>query len=275
VYVTGIMPRQKNTRPTNIYWLCDSRPEMVKMFGPGGHPFYCGKTVVPDGRLNTHRHNARKYPDRYHSVRVTRCGEHLTMRIIDIVSAEDDWCARECFWIATIRLLYPGGTNIAKGGQGAPGWIPSIEFREKARIARVARNKSPEARAKTSAALKGRKRPPEFGAKISAAKIGTVISPEHRAKISAATRGRKRSLESNARTAAGLRGVKHSPERCAKNSALRKGIKRGPHSLETRSKLSAAKTGKKRKPFTAEARANMSAARRNEWAARRMESACA
>lgn len=270
------MPRQKNTRPTSIYWLYDSRPEMVAMFGPDGQPFYCGKTVKrPNERLKVHRWGARKYPSRPHSIRITECGEHLTMRIVEVVPTGDDWCARERFWIATIRLFYPGSTNVAAGGEGAPGWIPSAEFREKARIARIQHNKSPQHRAKISAALKGRIRTPEHCAKISAAKVGKSQSAESNAKRSATQSGRKRSLEANAKTAAGLRGKKHSPERCAKISAAKTGKKLPQRSPEHCAKLSAAKTGKKRKPFSPEARANMSAARKREWAARRAESACA
>lgn len=217
---------------------------MVAVFGPKGCPFYCGKTVAsPEYRLATHRWGARKYPSRPHSIRIARCGEHLTMRIIEIVPAEDDWCARERWWIYTIRLLYPGGTNIGTGGEGAPGFVHSAEFRENARIRLIKRNKSPEHRAKLSAAQKGRKRPPEVGAKIRAAALGRSVSPEHRAKLSAFFKGRKMSPEACAKISAGLRGKKHSPERCAKNSALRKGVKHGrPFSPEHRAKISAHKT---------------------------------
>lgn len=218
------------------------RPEKVAKFGPGGHPFYCGKTVTsPDHRLSAHRYEARKHPNTPHSTRMAECGEHLHMRIIEVVPAENDWCARERFWIAAIRRLYPGGTNILAGGQGAPGWIPSAEFREKARIARCERNRSPEQRAKTSAALKGRKASPETCARISDAKRGLKHSPESNAKRSATQSGRTRSLEANAKTAAGLRGRKRSPEECANISAGKRGKRRGPHSSELRAKMSAAR----------------------------------
>jgi hypothetical protein len=216
---------------------------VVALSGPNGHPFYCGKTVAsPKHRLVVHRYCARKYPNRLHSIRVAACGEHLTMRIIEVVPAENDWCARERFWIATIRLLYPGGTNIGSGGEGAPGFVHSAEFREKARLLLIQRNKSAESRARTSAALKGRTRTPEHCAAISAGKIGTKHSAESNARRSATSRGRKKSPETCAKIAAGLRGKKHSPERCAQNSALRKGVKRGPFSPETCAKISAHKT---------------------------------
>jgi NUMOD3 motif len=236
------MPRQKNTRPTNIYWLCDMRPEEVAIFGSGGHPFYCGKTVsAPSTRLKSHRCDARRYPDDPHSKRIAACGEFIGIRVVEVVPPEENWCVRECYWISTIRALYPGGTNILAGGQGAPGWIPSAEFREKARLAQVHRNKSPEHRAKISAALTGRKFSPETRAKLSAARRGGTQSPESNAKRSATQSGRKRPPEAVAKTAAGLRGKKHPPERCAKNSAVRKGIKTGPRSPEVCAQISARK----------------------------------
>lgn len=237
------MPRQKNTRPTNIYWLYDTRPEKVAEFGPLGEPFYCGKTINdPSHRFAVHQCDARRYPDEDHSVRINACGEHITIRVIDIVAPEHNWCASEQFWIATLHYLYPGGTNIRKGGEGAPGWIPSAAFREKARLARCARNKSPEFRAKISAALKGRIRSAEHCAAIAASKRGKPQSAEANAKRSATQSGRTRDPEAVAKTRAALLGRKRSPQECANISAGRKGISQSvPHSPEHRASISAYK----------------------------------
>lgn len=270
------MPRQKNTRPTNIYWLYDSRPEMVALHGPHGHPFYCGKTVTsPNHRLAVHRCEARRNPNNPHSARIAQGGEYLTMRIIEVVPVEDDWCARERFWIATIRLLFPGGTNVTVGGQGSPGYIPTAETREKHRAFHTGRKASPETCARLSAALKGRVRTPEHCAKISAGKLGKKHTAEANAKKSLATRGLKKSPEHSAKIAASLRGVKHTPERCAKISANRKGLGCGPRSPEYCAKVRANKKVYWATDRAAETRAKMSAARTAYWAARRAERASA
>lgn len=76
------------------------------------------------------------------------------------------------------------------------------------RAALVARNKTPEMRAKVSAALKGRKHTPEHCAKISAANKGRAVSvsAETSAKLSAANRRRgPPSLETRAKISAGVR----------------------------------------------------------------------
>lgn len=248
------MPRQKNTRPTNIYWLYDTRPETVAAFGPQGRPFYCGKTVLaPSRRLDSHKWTARRYPTDPHSQRILECGDSINIRVMEIVPPESNWCVREQFWIATIRVLFPGGTNVLAGGQGAPGWIPSAAAREKARIARVQQNKSLEHRAKISAALRGRKASPETCARISAAKRGQKHSPESNAKRSATQTGRKRSPEAVAKTAAGLLGKKRPPEVCAN--------------------ISKGKLGKKIRSFTAERCAAIAARKKAWWAARRVEPA--
>lgn len=204
------MARRKNTRPTFIYWLADTRT---------GVPFYCGKTVLPlHQRLACHRYEAAHGTRRVHQ-KVRECGEHIRIDHVEIVAVGDDWSAREKFWIRILRGINSDCCNAADGGAGAPGWIPTAEQR-----------------AKIVATWKGRKHSPETRAKISAFLTGRKRSPESVAKSAAGVRGKKHSAESiaNMRAAQRARPPRgpHTPEHCAKISAANKGKKRSEETLK-------------------------------------------
>jgi hypothetical protein len=238
------MPRLPNTRPTSIYWLFDMRPETLVEW-PKGRPFYCGKSIYdPPSRLRDHRASARKYPNRLISIWLNNCTVHVRVQTMEIVPPDGDWRERERFWIHTIRLLHPGGANIANGGEGAPGLIHTPDTRMKIGKASSARKRTPfseEARARMSAAHLGKKlgpRSPEHNAKFQ-----RRCSDETREKISAALKGKKRSAAHRAKLSATLTGRKlgaYSAEHRAKISAAKKGKPGRPHSEETRVKLSIA-----------------------------------
>lgn len=269
------MPRIKNARDTLIYWIFDTRSEKMARW-PLGEPFYCGKTVHnPRKRLDGHRRNALLWPDRETSKRLLECGEHAIMRVMETVSAGGDWIAREKHWIAILRASF-GGTNIADGGGGVPGYVPTAESIERTRTAKIGKPRSAETRAKLSAALRGRKLSPEYAekfrnrvisdetrAKMSAASKSRTLSPEACAKISASKLGKPRSAETCAKIRAANSGKKHSPEHVAKISAANTGKKRSAEcraamsermkgynpSAETRAKMSLAKEGIARGPY--------------------------
>lgn len=195
------MPQQKNTKPTSIYWLFDMRPETLVEY-PNGRPFYCGKTVKDaTARLVKHRAVARECPHRPIATWLNECGDYVRVQVMEIVSAGDDWAARERHWIATLRLLYPGCANVTDGGQGAPGVIPSQSRREKVRAALTGKKHSPERRARFSAAMRGKKPSVETLAKLSISRTGKKRSVEARARMSAAQKGRP-----------GNKGLVHSAE---------------------------------------------------------------
>lgn len=221
------MPRRPNTRATSIYWLFDMRPKTLIEY-PKGRAFYCGKTVrAPEKRLRDHRAVAAKRPHGKVSASILACGEFIRVLTIEIVPVEQDWRAREQYWIATLRLLNSDCANVSDGGDGSPGWIPSNEWR-----------------AKRSAALQGMKHSSETREKISATQRGKPKSPEARASMGDGQRGRKHSAEHIEKRAAARRGTKHSLETRAKLSAARQGR---VFSLETRAKMRMAKLGTKRR----------------------------
>lgn len=274
------MPKQKETRPTNIYWLYDTRPETVAVFGPEGQPFYCGKTVLSaNQRLCGHRGDAKRYPRRPLSVSLVKIGKPVRTQVVEIVSSENDWRVQECFWIAKLRLLNPNCVNVSAGGHGVTGAIRSAEVRAKVSASLKGRVVSAETRAKISASTKGRivseatrakmrgaTRSPELRAKISAKLTGRKVSEETRAKIAAfreshpmseetraklSAASKRLSLEARAKIGAAHRGKIVSTETRAKTSAALKGRL---HSPETRARLSAALKGR---PISAERRLKM------------------
>lgn len=207
------MPRQRNTKPTLIYWLHDMRPETIAAGWPNGKPFYCGKTVEGlTRRLHGHRTKAAKKPFKILNIHILKCGKFIHATTMEVVPAAQDWCARERFWIYTQRLFWPDCClNVSDGGEGPAGLIHSEETRAKISIANRGRKLSPETRAKMSAAMLGKvhektqKYSPETRAKMSESKKGRKLSPETRAKISAARLGTKRSLEARANMSAAQR----------------------------------------------------------------------
>jgi hypothetical protein len=105
----------------------------------------------------------------------------------------NEWEAYECeidlihFW----GRKQDGGSleNVALGGPGAPGVIPSEETRAKRSKALKGRVFTPEWKEKLSAAAKGRSCPQVTRDAASRAHKGKPKSPEHRAKIAAALKG--------------------------------------------------------------------------------------
>lgn len=154
------MPRQKNTRPTNIYWLYDTRPETVAVFGPEGQPFYCGKTVQTiEKRLRSHRYAAPQDPLQKTYAKILECGDHLRTQLIETIPPENNWLVREQFFIAEIRRINPNATNVSAGGAGAAGAVRTPEQCAALSAARMGHKHSAATRAKIGLAQKGRKRP--------------------------------------------------------------------------------------------------------------------
>lgn len=213
------MPRQRNTRPTKIYWLFDMRPETIAAGWSNGQPFYCGKTVHKMcDRLAGHRFDAKASPNRRVSKHLALVGAFLRAQIMEIVPADGDWIERERYWIRTLQVLYPNVMNVAAGGGGSPGYVHPPEVRAKMSADRMGHPTSPETRARISASNTGKTRSDEF---------------RERQRLTA----KNMSLETRAKISATLTGRKLSPERCAAISIANTGRVKGP---EERAKLSAA-----------------------------------
>jgi hypothetical protein len=268
------MPRRPNTKPTNIYWLIDTRPETIASGWPIGKPFYCGKTVhsIRD-RLSDHQWTARHFPRRKVSQMLNAAGDAVVVRLMEVVPLGISWSARERHWIRVLRHLNPGCANVSDGGDGPAGMIHSAATREKLRQANLGRKQPPEVGRKISLANKGRKRSQSAIDATAAARRGAKVPQEQREKIRATLTGYKHPPEFGQKIAARLRGRKMPPEFGRKISAARKGK---PLSAEHRAKLSAAKKGKpmpqsvrnaaiayhRGRPKSDETRAKMSAAQK-------------
>lgn len=198
-----VMPRRPNTRPTNIYWLFDVRPETIASGWPKGKPFYCGKTVCSTlVRLGQHHHNALRKPHGLVGPRILECSQFIRVQTMEVVSPGEDWCAREKYWISTGRLLYPGCfLNVADGGQGTVGYIPSVEHIAKVTATKIGRKHSPERCAKIADANRGKKRSPEICARMGRPR-GLKHSLETRKKMRVAQWGKKSSPEARANMSA-------------------------------------------------------------------------
>lgn len=202
------MPRQRNIKPTSIYWLIDNRPETIASGWPIGRPFYCGKTVLNiNRRLQSHSTTVGRWPKRKLSLALREIGAAFSIRVMEVVPCDGDWCARERHWIKLLRHLNPDCANTADGGQGAPGYIPTAEHRAKLRIASSGRKHSEE----TLAKLRRPRRPKKW-----------IFTPEHRAKLSAANKNSPRAIAQRERNRATLTGRKFSDEHRANLSAARK-----------------------------------------------------
>lgn len=232
----NVMPKRPNTKPTHIYWLVDMRPEIIAAGWGKGQPFYCGKTIHPAKRLRQHKAGS-KNPHGTVWKRVSICGDDIQMRTMEIVHPEGDWAARERHWIAMLRCAFPDVQNIAAGGEGAPGWIPSEdarrrigaaqrgkimseETRAKLRTARARQIITDETREKISQRFKGQTRP-----EISASMLGRQVSKETREKIRASLTGRKHTDERRSNIRAAVKGKKRpprSPEHCANIAASKR-----------------------------------------------------
>jgi group I intron endonuclease len=219
-------------RPVYIYTLSDPRTHRVR---------YVGKSTDPRERWRQHWSRARACRNHRECwlKGLRDAGLKPVVSVIETCS-EIDWKARECYWIAHYRQLFPDLLNITDGGDGLEnpteetrakisaslrGKKHSEETREKMRQAQIERYKDPSARAKLSESHKNQ--PPK--------------SPEARAKISAAHKGKEISPEVRAKVSEGLKAYYSIPENRQKNSAAHAGQK---VTAEARAKISAANKGR-------------------------------
>jgi hypothetical protein len=111
---------------------------------------------------------------------VKKCGEHIQIKPMETVESGRDWREREKFWIAALRVSFPGGTNVADGGQGCFGMVMPESTKRKIGAANRGKSPSPETRAKMRKAKAGKKQSPEHVANMRAAVAGKPKSESHR-----------------------------------------------------------------------------------------------
>lgn len=225
--------RKKNTRPTQIYWLVDTRT---------GLPFYCGKTVgLLERRLIGHCSRAKTHPNRLVSKRILECGEHIRIQLIETVPANIDWVERERKWIGVLRANFTDTANTSDGGEGTPGVIHTIETRRRLSESHKGVKLTPEAIAKRTAKVLGSKRSSETRAKQSESAKARWERPEYRENFSRGRAGFSQSPEARAKISAAQIGKKQHPNQAA---GLKKANTGRPKTAEERAKIGAAQRGK-------------------------------
>ena len=265
------MPRNPNTRPTNIYWLYDTRTNL---------PFYCGKTVYDvEFRLKNHHRAAVKAPHRPISIRLTELGANVRVQTMEIVPLGEKWADRERFWISTLRLLYPAScVNVSNGGDGPAGYIHTAETRAKLSVKNTGKKMHPRTLAALVAANTGRPKTTEELAAIGAAHRGKIVTEITREKLRLAKIGKPQSEESKAKQSSALMGRKLSSEHVDKlrrpasedkKEKIRTALTGRKHSAERIANIRAAVIGKKRPPRTPEHCARIAENKRQWWASRK------
>lgn len=159
----------------------------------GGAVRYVGHTTKPLAeRLGGHISAAKTGTSRpvcLWIVGLLDGGERPGIRVLEKLSASDDWQERERAWISRYRsgesLL-----NLTAGGLGWLGHTHSAEELAKIGAAHRGKTISLRQRQKQSAAMAGRRLSMETRQKISDAMAGREFSAETRARISAAKLGR-------------------------------------------------------------------------------------
>lgn len=223
------MPRVIRHVPTSIYMLHD----------PAGMPFYCGKTMRPvQHRFHRHLKDSLSLPDRPVNKAIIALNNNVTVDVIDIVPADQDWRVAERFWIATLRYLNPCCTNMSAGGDGVPGHVPNAATRarlgaahrgkklyphqiELLRRISTGRIKTPEEIEKTASANRGRRLSPETIEKMRRAHKGKIITAEAREKMRLAKLEKRQTPEHIANMRAAVTGKpKSEAHKAAVKAAL-------------------------------------------------------
>ena len=232
---------------------------------------YVGKAADPYRRYEQHAEIAERGKHRAHVYfwwrKLMTAGQAPILEVLDEVP-ETEWQFWEQEYIRLFRLIFPGLTNHAHGGQGGHG-KHSPETIQKIAAANRGQKRSPELRKKISDLQRGKKQSPEAVVKRTAGLRAhyaalraaglPLISEEHKNALLRGSHSRRGKPASPAQKAhlqalADKRvGKPLSPEICAKISATKKGI---PPSAATRAAVSLALKGKH---LTPEQRAKISA----------------
>ena len=201
-----------------------------------GRPVYVGK-----GRRYRWKQHLRRSHNSRLANSIAKYGDHPVIVIRNGLSAQQA-IEIEIALIGAIGRA-PGGSlfNLTDGGEGASGHVPSVESRDRNRIAHLGKKHTAEAKAKVAAANIDKIVSAETRTKMSIVRKNRTLSQEHRAKISVARKDKKRpprSTEWRKNLSIALTGKKQSVERRLQNSLSHLGQRNGP---EARAKMSVAK----------------------------------
>jgi len=196
-----------------------------------GRPFYVGKGS---------KKRAHAISGRSPEFAAVYAAGGCTLEIVDEFIHESQAHAHEVDLIELYGRRELGGLLVNKtdGGEGASGWVPSLEWREKHRLSRVGKPHSEATKAKIGAANRGKVRGDDFRARMRV--IAGGRSAETLAKMGSWQIGRKLPLEHRQKIGDSLRGrvgTRHTEETKAKISFSKTGVS-NPFSLNHRAAIS-------------------------------------
>jgi group I intron endonuclease len=148
------MRRIEDTRPTFIYVLKESVDGEVR---------YVGKTIQkPQKRLKNHLSD-KEINHRTNWINsLLLQGLEPIMEIIETVPYDQDWVEREKYWIKYYRDAGCNLVNATDGGDGTPGYVPTMETRRKMSLINTGKTLSQETKNKMSLSRMGRKASKKF-----------------------------------------------------------------------------------------------------------------
>lgn len=240
-------------RPWKIYVLRDPRTNEIR---------YVGVTHSTH-RLSEHLYSAKVRKTHTATWIKSLCVLGFTPVLETIEEGKGPgWAVRERFWIAKYKELGCKLTNHTEGGEGTPGWSPSIEQRkqmgERAKLTHTGKTRSDETRR--------RMRESQLRVHANNTVVGRkrvyVPTPETIAKISKALTGRTASTETRAK----LSAVHANPSEVTREKLRAAILKRSP---DQRAAFATNQVGKAKSEATKQ---KMSAARKAYWARKKAES---
>jgi hypothetical protein len=178
-----------------VYGLFDSRRPILLW-----DVRYIGMTTQssPHVRLGAHISEAKGGRENYRLKWIRSVlaeGGKIVLKVLETHKAsnrltlKETLCERECVWIAEGRRQGWRLTNATDGGEGAVGYVPTEETRQRLSETQKGRPHSPEHVEKVAATHRGRRRSAETRSKIGAASKGRIPSVETLALLSQARTG--------------------------------------------------------------------------------------
>lgn len=199
----------------------DYTPVVYCATAPSGKQYVGCSVRGLDSRKHEHqsRHRHRNLP--FYKALCKYGFDSFSWEILWQGGDPDEMYAKEREFIASMNTKVPRGYNLADGGGGPLGWIPSEETKQKIREANLGKTISEETKRKISLTKKGR--------------AGHKVSAETKRKLREVNLGKRHTEESKRKMSAAHKGKIVSEETKRRMSAARIGKK---HSLETRRKIS-------------------------------------
>jgi len=164
---------------------------------------YVGQTTKTlEARWFDHNQTRKNPSCKYLYSAIQKYGvENFQVETLVIVDSKEEMDRNERGLIAALGTKAPKGYNLTDGGDGAQGFVFTLEQRNKISRGLLGRRMSDKARTKLLERNKGNK----FS-------LGVKMPEEHRLKLININKGRKQSVEERAKRSAAQKGRRHSEE---------------------------------------------------------------